>query len=170
MEDLFKIEKIDGKGLGWIALRDIKAGTLIYKEKDKNLPNPQDIDAYPPHFEASLMSAFFALSKNDQKEFLERKNKYLDLNSLPDYSKKWFFDLKQKIQCLNRSDGELLLKIICIHVSNGLWFRGLLGVKSARINHSCCSNSFVYVNEMTSESEIRATSKIRYFFKIYNYM
>ena len=38
MEDLFKIDKIDGKGLGWIALQDIKAGTLIWKEKDKNLP------------------------------------------------------------------------------------------------------------------------------------
>ena len=33
MEDLFKIDKIDGKGLGWIALQDIKAGTLIYEEK-----------------------------------------------------------------------------------------------------------------------------------------
>ena len=33
MEDLFKIDKIDGKGFGWIALRDIKAGTLIYNEK-----------------------------------------------------------------------------------------------------------------------------------------
>ena len=30
---LFKIDRIDGKGLGWIALRDIKAGTLIYEEK-----------------------------------------------------------------------------------------------------------------------------------------
>ena len=33
MEDLFKIDKIDGKGFGWIALQDIKGGTLIYEEK-----------------------------------------------------------------------------------------------------------------------------------------
>ena len=35
MDDLFKIDKIDGKGLGWIALQDIKAGTVIYQEKNQ---------------------------------------------------------------------------------------------------------------------------------------
>ena len=75
MEDLFKIDKIDGKGLGWIALQDIKAGTLIWKEKDKNLPEP---------------------------------------------------------------------------------------LKSSRINHSCCSNAFAQI--FSSEIEMRATAKIRYFF------
>ena len=33
MEDLYKVDKIEGKGFGWIALQDIKAGTLICKEK-----------------------------------------------------------------------------------------------------------------------------------------
>ena len=47
MEDLFKIDKIDGKGLGWIALQDIKAGTLICKEK------PQFVDG------GSLFAAHF---------------------------------------------------------------------------------------------------------------
>ena len=164
MENLFKIEKIDGKGLGWIALRDIEAGTLIFKEKDKNFPRPPGYWEYPPHFEANLMGAFFAMSKNDQKEFLERSNTFLDLNSVSNVRKKWFFNLKQHIQRQNRSDGDFLLKIICIHVSNGILFDGLFGIKSAKINHSCCSNSFVCVNEMTSEIEIRATSKIRYIF------
>ena len=35
MEGLFKIDKINGKGYGWIALQDIKAGTVIYQEKNQ---------------------------------------------------------------------------------------------------------------------------------------
>ena len=167
MEDLFKIDKIDGKGLGWIALRDIKAGTLICKEKSPFVtifPNARvPWESAPPisfsYFMSTLMDAFFAMSENDQKEFLELNNAYLDLNSFPHDEKKWFFDLKQQIQCQNQYDGDLLLKIICIHRRNK--FEDHIGFKTSRINHSCCGNSYVYVNKMTCEMETRATSKIR---------
>ena len=32
MENLYKVDKIEGKGVGCIALQDIKPGTLILKE------------------------------------------------------------------------------------------------------------------------------------------
>ena len=168
MEDLFKIDKIDGRGVGWIALQDIKVGTLIYKEKfqfaPKNLPKYGGGflgGGVPlPQLEASLMEAFFAMSKNDQEEFLQLRNAFLDLSLLSNDKKKWFFDIKQQIQFQNRFDGDLLLKIICIHQTNGFAFG--LEFKSKKINHSCCSNSAIYVNEMMNEVEIRATTKIWY--------
>merc|ERR1712018_786549 len=40
------------------------------------------------------MKCFYAMTENDQKEFLELHNKYLDLNSLPNSEKKWYFDCK----------------------------------------------------------------------------
>ena len=33
MEGLFKIVPIEGKGVGWVALQEIKVGTLILSEK-----------------------------------------------------------------------------------------------------------------------------------------
>ena len=35
MEGLYKVDNVNGKGLGWIALQDIKAGTVIYQEKNQ---------------------------------------------------------------------------------------------------------------------------------------
>ena len=102
MEDLFKIGEIDGKGLGWIALQDIKAGTLIYKEKLQFVPkkNPENDEVYL----LDLMNSFYAMSENDQKEFLERDNPYLDLNSLPDEKKKCYFFGKMLLKVLSEQD------------------------------------------------------------------
>ena len=88
MAGLFKIDKIDGKGLGWIALRDIKPGTLIYEEKHQFVTkrNPLNLVGV-----SDLMNSFYAMSENDQKEFLELSNAFLDPNSLPDENKKLYF-------------------------------------------------------------------------------
>ena len=89
MENLFKIDKIDGKGLGWIALQDIKSGTLIYKEK------PQ----FSPHEHDDMLSHFVVfqkMSQNDQEEFLNLPNAFSDPNSLNDEMKKCYFDWKNK--------------------------------------------------------------------------
>ena len=84
MDGLFKIDKIDGKGYGWIALRDIKAGTLIYKEKKQFVVDSDQLSIL------DMMMSFYAMTENDQKEFLELHNLFLDLNSLPDKRKKCY--------------------------------------------------------------------------------
>lgn len=65
MAGLFKIDKIDGKGLGWIALRDIKPGTLIYEEKHQFVTkrNPLNLVCV-----SDLMNSFYAMSENDQRK------------------------------------------------------------------------------------------------------
>ena len=95
MESLFKIDKIDGKGLGWIALQDIKAGTLIYEEK------PQFTVCDDTNL-LDLMNSFYAMSENDQKEFLELHNRYLDLKSLPDWSHQLYLDWKKNAESFVR--------------------------------------------------------------------
>ena len=91
MEDLFKIDKIDGKGYGWIALQDIKPGRLIYKEKQQFV-----VDSETRVKVHDLMRSFYAMTENDQKEFLELHNRYLDLKSLPDWSQQLYLDWKKK--------------------------------------------------------------------------
>ena len=153
MEGLFKIDKIDGKGYGWIALRDIKAGTLIYKEKKQFVVDSDQLSIL------DMMMSFYAMTENDQKEFLELHNKYLDLNSLPDSQKKWYFDIKNMAEVMQKLgfDSNLMLKIFCISSTNGFKESGV-GIKTSRINHSCCPNSQRSPNG--GEMEIRATSKI----------
>ena len=160
MESLYKIDKIDGKGMGWIALQDIKSGTLICKEKPQFVPGNSDSE--------SLMNAFFAMSEEDQKKFLELSNAYLDPNSLNDEVKKHYFGWKNNTERQNQfDDSNLLLKIICICQTNRFnTTQSLVGdgigevhIKISRINHSCCSNSDYFTND-EGEMEIRATSKI----------
>ena len=162
MEGLFKIDKIDGKGLGWIALREIKASTLIYKEKPQFV-TPSDSDSSVSA--SDLMMSFYAMTENDQKEFLELHNGYLDLNSLDDFDKKWYFDCKntfEGIEGVPSSEKNLALKVMCIQSTNGFKGRfkaeGGVGIKISRINHSCCPNSQHF--EEGDEMEIRAMTKI----------
>ena len=165
MEDLFKIDKIDGKGLGWIALRDIKAGTLIYEEKSQFTHcgdrNPLD-----------LMNSFYAMNENDQKEFLELHNKYLDLKSLPDQSQQHYFDWEKVTESFVRKrqaeghvpiDSNLVMKIICILNTNQFGDANdfVVGIKVSRLNHSCIPNS--HRDEEAGDKgklKVRATEKI----------
>ena len=161
MEGLYKVDNVIGKGLGWIALQDIKVGTLIWKEK------PQFIPQKVPHIFSELpvlMDTWLSMSEIDQNEFLNLSNSFLDLDSLNDEMREYYYDVKKFVQnqklYLSDSNKELMLKIICIHQTNGFAFG--LEFKSKKINHSCCSNSAIYVNEMMNEVEIRATTKIWY--------
>ena len=161
MEKLYKVDKIVGKGFGWIALKNIKVGTMICKEKPQFFPEkiPKELDPPSIHF-SNLMNTFFAMSKENQKEFLELSNAYYDPNSLNDEAKKLYFGWKNDTENQTQFDSHLLLKIICICQTNrfGDGF-GEICIKISRINHSCCSNSDYFTND-DGEMEIRATSKI----------
>ena len=150
MEGLYKVDEIQGKGLGWIALRDIKVGTLIYKEKPQFAPYLAN---------DNVLQAFFAMSKNDQQEFLKLSNIFLDLDSLPDERKKLYFDCKNLAESQRNFDSDLVLKIMGIYVTNRFKVNDAIGIKVSRINHSCGPNSQHFKNA-EDEMEIRATSKI----------
>ena len=161
MEKLYKVDKIVGKGFGWIALKNIKVGTMICKEKPQFFPEkiPMELDPPSIHF-SNLMNTFFAMSKENQKELLELSNAYSDPNFLNDEAKKLYFGWKNDTENQTQFDSHLLLKIICICQTNrfGDGF-GEICIKISRINHSCCSNSDYFTND-DGEMEIRATSKI----------
>ena len=68
----------------------------------------------------------------------------MDLNSLPDSKKKWYFDTKKKLGSAVQKIGfnfNLVFKIFCITDTNA--FKGGVGIKISRINSSCCPNSQV---------------------------
>merc|ERR1712001_815321 len=118
-----------------------------------------ELDPPSIHF-SNVMNTFFAMSNENQKEFLELRKAYSDPNSLNDEAKKLYFGWKTDTENRNQFDVKLLLKIICICQTNrfGDGF-GEICIKISRINHSCCSNSDYFTND-EGEMEIRATSKI----------
>ena len=69
MDGLYKVDQIAGKGFGLIALREIKPGTIIFKEKPQFVPKDYaPLDAQ--RLSKSLMNAFSAMCQKDQEEFL----------------------------------------------------------------------------------------------------
>ena len=63
----YKVVKIEGKGMGCVALKDIEIGTLILKEK------PQCVRSGCLNIE-SVIQSFEMMSKNDQSEYLKLHN------------------------------------------------------------------------------------------------
>ena len=65
---LFKVVEIKGKGLGCVALQDIKSGSIIFKEKFQFKPH-LDIAKGPKMIAPTIMDTFFAMTEEDQREY-----------------------------------------------------------------------------------------------------
>ena len=133
LENLYKVVKIDGKGLGCVALKDIEIGTLILKEKPQCIATPDNV-----------IQSFVCMSKSDQDEYLKLYNAHADPLS------------KKFAQCAGRQGFS---DVFGIYKTNA--FTCGLGIKASRFNHSCCSNAALHWNEKDGTGEIRAWSKIK---------
>ena len=108
LSDLYKIEKIEGKGVGWIAQKDIKRGTLLLNEK----PQIRDNGGYSwggnPEWIKSLMKSFNQLSEANQKEFLTLHNNNLvqDLSHCPERSMELMI-LRKKVKKIYKKAHEV---------------------------------------------------------------
>ena len=160
-EGLFKIIPIEGKGVGWVALQDIKIGTLILSEKCQFEPKIQD-NLW------SLMESFFSMTTVDQNDFLKLSNLFWEnpefLNSRKDDYDNWMaFANHYSTQHSSKYpevDEELVLKIICIFESNKSLGAGeSIAIKNSMINHSCCANAFSF--KRNGSMEVRTTHKIK---------
>ena len=95
-ENLFYkvIKNDDGKFLDCVALKGIKAGTIILKEKPQFVPKMYtkwdnavmiEMLEIDPDYLSSLLNSYFSMSKSCQEEFWNLKNQYLNPNSLYDH-------------------------------------------------------------------------------------
>ena len=145
VENLYKVVKINGKGLGCVALKDIEIGTLILKEKlqcfgdfldSLSLTLPENWSRNNLPFDStgwnSVIRSFEQMKKSDQDEYLKLHNAF---------------------------NGQGLSDVIGIYKTNAM-ARGV-GIKISRFNHSCCPNSATTSwDAEDGTGEIRAWSKI----------
>ena len=157
MEGLFKIVPIEGKGVGWVALQEIKVGTLILSEKCQFEPKIQN-NLW------TLMESFFSMTTMDQKDFLKLTSLFWEnpefLSSRKVDYDNWIAFADHYSSKNPEFDRELVLKIICIFESNkslGVWES--VAIKNSMINHSCCANAFSV--KRNGSMEVRATHNIK---------
>ena len=84
MTELYHVKIVEGKGLGMIASKFIKRGTLILKEEPQMPAISKPSDSEDPNAEPELwktyindvVSSFYKMSHSDQEAFLELNNEY----------------------------------------------------------------------------------------------
>jgi len=142
--------------MGCVALRDIKKGETILKEtpqlKGNSCPNELS-----PFAIKELSEAFNKMSKTDQKEYMSLYDKYADISSLTSELKSI---LESRSQSILRMSGGNEKKAKIFKICDTNVFANGIGIKSARFNHSCQSNS-VSVIMAEGHFEIVAVSKIK---------
>ena len=82
MTELYHVKIVEGKGLGMIAAKFIKRGTLILKEEPQMpvFSKPSDSEDVEPElwkkYINDVLSSFYEMRHSDQAAFLELNNEY----------------------------------------------------------------------------------------------
>ena len=159
-EDLYKVVPIEGKGLGCVALKDIKKGTLIVKEKASIIVKNTNDKLVMGR---QILDSFFSMTKDDQEEFL--KLNYPTLSN--EEKKNGRIITKEFVQANPGADQEKLIDIVAIFSANMWGFpckrdqqgwtdrtqqvtpeevltvmdRSAVFLKASKFNHSCAANA-----------------------------
>ena len=144
MQYYFEVVNIKGKDLGCVALKDLKKGTLILKEKPQ-LAEVESNGIWTDKLFNEVWSNFILMSKSNRDDYLKLSNQFKEIT----------FE-KSKIE--NADDLKLLREIIGIYETNK--FKGGVGIQAARFNHSCCSNVEGVWNKEEFAREFRVIKKI----------
>merc|ERR1711874_589364 len=145
--------QIEGKGLGLVATKFIKSGTLILKEKPQMpyVDNPQLWPDSLKDYCKKVMSLFNQMSESDQEEFQK-----LHINH-ENESVKMIRHFLMKIET-DQDKTEKILKIVVIYLTNT--FDGGLCIKSSRLNHSCFPNAVIGGSEIWATYDIKEGQEI----------
>jgi len=170
MTQLFEIQTIEGKGVGFVATKEIKRGTVIFTESPQlDLALEEKGKIYDVEFNPILlekvMSSFNRMKKTDQEDYLKLHNNFDHIHSLPPQK---YSLLKTELEMrrlslnsieANKEKAEEMIKIFNIYGSNA--FLNGVYLKMSRLNHSCRPNAEICSDSDVSKPlNIRAMSKI----------
>ena len=124
MSEFYQIVKIDGKGFGCVATKDIKRGTLILREKAQMKYPKSSEKLKTQDWIKGVVQSFNQMNKKNQEEFWKLHNYYLrqDLSSNQKFTKHQS-DLRSivnqmyntsQVLCCKTLKCSLRLKISCI--------------------------------------------------------
>ena len=170
MTQVFEVKKIDGKGLGWVANKDIKRGSVIFSENPQLELSLEQKDAksmeinFNPNWVEKVMSSFNRMNKTDQDEYMKLSNSFDNIQFLiPQHRMILQKEIENRKTVISSKEPdknkvEEILKILDICETNS-YPQGVY-IKISRLNHSCRPNAMFCEGSKSFESRIRAASKI----------
>ena len=156
MAELYQVLPVEGKGLGIVASKSIKRGSLILKEQPQMPPVSLELDL-KGRFK-QVVSFFEKMSQTDQIEYLKLYNKFDSEYAKNDAKQSSDLRMFKTDATEIASDPELaekMLKIVCIYLTNQ--FEEGVRIKVSRLNHSCQPNARI----LPENGEVRAISDIK---------
>ena len=153
MDNFYEVVNIKGKNFGCVALKDLKKGTIILKEK------PQCADILTSDSEVTkkwtkelctkMLKNFNSMSKSNQEAYLQLSNQYKEIS----------FDKNLIENETDEGNNSMIINsIIGIYETNK--FKGGVGIQASRFNHSCCANTEAVWNKVDFSREFRILKKI----------
>ena len=79
MQHYFEVVNIEGKDLGCVALKDLKKGTLILKEKPQFVSVTEPSGMWTKESYSEVLSNFNSMSKSNQVDYLKLSNQFKDM-------------------------------------------------------------------------------------------
>ena len=163
MSSLYKVTEIEGKGLGCVAISDIKKGSLILNEKPK-LCVENEGENWSSEQIKSLLKYFYEMSKADQLEYMTLNNKFNNIQNFQ--NSEAIHKCQEVLENVKLGIGKIeqhpekakeILKIFGILTTNryehGVCF------KWSRFNHSWQPNAVSF--EMNGQLQLRAIGNIK---------
>ena len=166
LSNLYKEEWLPEKGVGCIALADLKEGDLVLREVPQLL-HPVITDVNFTHEDSVrhhvlCVEAFIEMSKEDQKSYLELYDYFDSDRSTWSSVMEEKYALRQMLANLMERfleiSSEEALKVMTIMDTNG--FHNGVCLKMSRFNHSCQPNAQYFWNEDTNTRDVRALRDI----------
>ena len=145
MEHHFEVVNIEGKDLGCVALKDLKRGTLILKERPQIVSVTEPSGIWTKESCSEVLRNFNSMSKSNQVDYLKLSNQFKEM-------------AVEKSKITITENCEILEQIIGIYETNK--FKGGVGIQASRFNHSCSSNVEGVWNKEESAREFRVIKKI----------
>jgi hypothetical protein len=143
---IFLVTKIEGKGLGCVAQKEINPGTLILRERPCLVLQPGlGSDNFDTQYFDDVFHAYEQMD-NDQKDmFFELANCYDGrIETLTNY-------LKENPKSYSEDVAQKIIQIICINR-----FHNGVCLEMSRFNHACVSNAEYFWNEDVNARDITA--------------
>ena len=164
MSEFYQVVPIDGKGLGCVATKDIKKGTLILREKAQILY--ADSALGKKDWIKNVVKSFNEMNQTNQEEFLKLHHHFFE----QDLSTNQHVTVCQSLLRLevsrmyeSKQEQEKILPILFICYSNG--FKNsdnvhCIPIQASRFNHSCSPNAVVRITS-GGELFVRTITKIK---------
>ena len=147
--------KLEEKGLGCVAKKKIKRGTLILREKPCLLQNINTTGNLDKAYFDNIFDAYEKMDSHQKKHFLELANnsEHIDEKNVHHIGRNKVYLNYLKENPKSYAEG-VALKVIQITETNR--FHNGVYLEMSRFNHSCVSNAEYFWNEDRNTRDVRA--------------